>query len=877
VTSEFTEAVSPSTSMRAHVRPSSKSAKGCVEPVDAAPRVDPGAGSDADGNSDAERLQSLLDLTVDFFWEQDEFGQFTMLRPSDSVSADIALEQRLMELSLDSDLDTAADLEGWQRYRSALATRRSFRNLLCRLTDAQGRARSLSISGRPFLNGQGEFRGYRGIIREVGGQLRSEQLLYLENTIAHALAKSNELTEGIRAVVQAICESERWVAGRFWIIDSRDAPLRNFAAWPDEVDPVASRRAPAPDARWAAGAPLWVSGRGMLIPVHLGSELHGVFEFDAPELAEPDPPLECVLRIVATATGHFFGRALAVERLRESEQRFAATMEWAAIGIAHVDDDGRLLYVNPQLCKMLQYTEKELTGMSIKAISHPEDTNTTDEMRAALRAGAIESFKIEKRYLRKDGTSIWVGLTIATERDRAGRRIADVSVIEDISVRKRAEERVRYVATHDGLTGLPNRAMFSELLNHALESAKRRGTQVAVLFIDLDRFKIINDSLGHDAGDVLLREISARLRQCLRASDVVARLGGDEFVVLLQDIGAQDQAAKVARNIGSATFRPVLIEGQECRVTASIGICMHPMAGQDDRSVLKHADMAMYMAKEEGKNKFQFYSPSIQAQNAGRLTLETNLRRALERNELALHYQAKLSLSTGAITGVEALLRWRNPELGAVAPANFIPVAEETGMILPIGRWVLRTACTQNVAWQKLGLPRVRVCVNLSLRQLEDPYLVSEIEAVLRETGMDPDLLELEVTESMIMQDTERSVRVLKAIKALGVRLAIDDFGTGYSSLAHLKRFPIDTLKLDRSFIREIVRDAEDRAIAQAIITMGKTLNLTIVGEGVETQEQQTFLCQQDCDEMQGFYFSTPVEPAEFATLLEQHRPQRCC
>jgi diguanylate cyclase (GGDEF)-like protein/PAS domain S-box-containing protein len=857
--------------MRANGRTSIKPSRGLVGPVDSGARVDAGAGADA------ERLQSLLDLTVDFFWEQNESGQFTMLRPSDSASADRALEQRLMELSLDPDLDAAADPEGWQKYRSALATRRPFRNLLCKLTDVRGHSRCLSISGQPFLNGQDVFHGYRGIIREVGGELRAEQLLYLENTIAHVLAKSNELTEGIRSVVQAICESEHWAAGRFWIIDSEDGALRNFAAWPDEADAASVRRTPAADPRWGAGAPLWVAGAGMLVPVHSGSELHGVFEFDAPQLTASDPPLECVLRIVATGTGHFFGRARALDYLRESEQRFASTMEWAAIGIAHVDDDGRLLYVNPQLCKMLQYTEQELTGISIKAISHPDDTNTTDELCAALRAGAIESFKSEKRYLRKDGTSIWVGLTIATKRDRAGRRIADVSIVEDISARKRAEERVQYVATHDGLTGLPNRAMFSELLHHALESAKRHGTQVAVLFIDLDRFKIINDSLGHDAGDELLREISARLRQCLRASDVVARLGGDEFVVLLQDISAQSQAAKVARNIGSATYRPVVIEGQECRVTASIGICMHPMDGQDGRSVLKHADMAMYLAKEEGKNNFQFYTPSIQAQNAGRLALEANLRRALELDELALHYQAKVNLRTGAITGVEALLRWQNPELGTVAPANFIPVAEETGMILPIGKWVLRTACTQNVAWQKLGLPHVRVCVNLSLRQLEDPYLVPEIEAVLRETGMAPDLLELEVTESMIMQDTDRSVRVLRAIKALGVRLAIDDFGTGYSSLAHLKRFPIDTLKLDRSFIREIVRDAEDRAIAQAIITMGKTLNLTIVGEGVETLEQQTFLCQQACDEMQGFYFSTPVEAADFAALLEKHTPQRCC
>jgi diguanylate cyclase (GGDEF)-like protein/PAS domain S-box-containing protein len=840
-------------------------------PQNAVGPASPGADVDA-------RLQSLIDLTVDFFWEQDASGQLTVLRPGQGGFADAALEQRLVELSLDTAGGTSADPRGWQHYRAALATRRPFRDLLCELNDAGGRIRSLSISGQPIVDAAGVFSGYRGIIREVGNQLRAGQLSNLQNTVAHILAESNDLNDGIRSIVQVVCESERWDAGRFWMVDPQDGTLRNLSSWPgDANDAAAAPLPPAADPRWAAGEPVWISGAGVLLPVRSGRELNGVLEFDAPGLAAPDPQLERVLRIVATGTAHFFGRALALENLRESEQRFASTMEWAAIGIAHVDDSGRLLYVNPQLCRMLQYTERELTGMTVREISHPDDANATDEMRDALRAGRIESFKMEKRYLRKDGTPLWVGLTIATKRDRTGRRIADVSIVEDISVRKSAEDRVRYVAMHDGLTGLPNRAMFGELLNLALESAKRHSTQVAVLFIDLDRFKIINDSLGHDAGDVLLREIGSRLRQCLRASDVVARLGGDEFVVLLQDVNAESQAANVARSIISATIKPIVILGQECRVTASIGICVHPMDGQDDRSVLKHADMAMYLAKEEGKNNYQFYSPAIQAQTSGRLALEANLRHALELNELSLHYQAKVNFKTGAITGVEALLRWENAELGSVPPTQFIPVAEETGLILPIGKWVLRTACTQNVAWQREGLPPVRVCVNLSMRQLEDPHLVPEIEAVLQDTGMDPDLLELEMTESMIMQNADHAVCILSAIKSLGVRLAIDDFGTGYSSLAHLKRFPIDTLKVDRSFIREIARDAEDRAIAQAIIAMGKTLNLTIVGEGVETLEQQAFLCEHACDEMQGYYFSTPIKPEAFAALLKKHAPHECC
>jgi diguanylate cyclase (GGDEF)-like protein/PAS domain S-box-containing protein len=561
-----------------------------------------------------------------------------------------------------------------------------------------------------------------------------------------------------------------------------------------------------------------------------------------------------------------------MDRLLDSEERFSSTMELAAIGIAHVEG-GRFIYANPQLCEMLGYTERELLALSVQDISHPGDVAASDDLHGRLRSGAIRSFKLEKRYLRKDGTPVWVGITVAMKRDRTGAPLYDISIVEDISARKRAEERIQYLATHDGLTGLPNRAMFGQLLNLAVETGRRYDRKFAVLFIDLDRFKVINDTLGHEAGDVLLREMAARLRECLRASDVVARLGGDEFVVLVQEVSDVGQVGAVARNILSAVMKPIVILGQECRVTASIGVCMHPDEGQDEQSVMKNADMAMYLAKEEGKNNYQFYSSRMKAHSIERLALETNLRRALELQEFQLAYQAKVNFQTGEITGVEALLRWNSPQLGSVSPAQFIPLAEETGLIVPIGRWVLRTACEQNVAWRKAGLPPVKMCVNLSMRQLNDEGLAREIDTVLRETGMEPSLLELEITESMIMHNAERAVKILSTIKALGVRLAIDDFGTGYSSLAHLKRFPIDTLKVDRSFIREIPSDAEDRAIAEAIIAMGKTLSLTVVAEGVETPEQQSFLSARACDEMQGYYFSTPVPAEEFAALLRNYTP----
>ena len=445
------------------------------------------------------------------------------------------------------------------------------------------------------------------------------------------------------------------------------------------------------------------------------------------------------------------------------------------------------------------------------------------------------------------------------------------SQIGQFAQRKETESRFQQLATHDSLTSLPNRIMFSQLLNLAIPHAQRHRHSIAVLFIDLDHFKIINDTLGHDAGDKLLAEIAERFTGCLRASDVVARLGGDEFVVLLQEVGEEEQVAAVARKILAAAIKPVVLLGEEYRVTASIGICMYPADAQDEQSLMRHADSAMYLAKRQGKNNYQFYTENVKAQSLERMTLETSLRHALRRDELFLHYQAKLDLHTQEITGVEALLRWQHPDLGVVSPMRFIPIAEETGLILPIGRWVLKTACAQIVAWQRDGLPPVCVAINLTVRQFADENFLADITAALEGSGMRPDLLELELTEGMVMQDHERAIKVLTAVKQLGVRIAIGDFGIGYSSLAQIKRFAIDTLKVDRSFTRDLAENAENQAITKAIIAMGRSLSLTVVAEGVEKQEQQTFLSDNACDAMQGFYFSKPIPHDEFASFMRQH------
>jgi diguanylate cyclase (GGDEF)-like protein len=433
---------------------------------------------------------------------------------------------------------------------------------------------------------------------------------------------------------------------------------------------------------------------------------------------------------------------------------------------------------------------------------------------------------------------------------------------------REAEQRIAYLANHDALTGLPNRSHFAELLSCALQDAEGRQEKVAVLFLDLDRFKVINDSLGHSAGDSLLVAIAERLQKAIGPSDIVARLGGDEFVVMMPNPRDTNQIEDMARQLLSIVSQPVLLGGHECRTTASIGVALYPDHGNDQTTLTKCADSAMYVAKEEGKADFRFFSSEARGQSVEKLVLEASLRHALELKQLAVFYQPKVDATTGNISGVEALLRWIHPDLGVIAPAKFIPLAEETGLIVPIGQWVLKTACTQAVEWQDQGLGVLSMAVNLSPRQFQDENLLQVIDQVLSETGLEPHLLQLEVTESMVMQNVERATAILRAIQSRGLRIAIDDFGTGYSSMSLMKQFPIDTIKVDRAFVRDIVHNKQDQAIASAIINMGRALGLRIVAEGVETEAQDRFLREHLCDELQGFLFSKPIPAEELAVLL---------
>jgi len=433
----------------------------------------------------------------------------------------------------------------------------------------------------------------------------------------------------------------------------------------------------------------------------------------------------------------------------------------------------------------------------------------------------------------------------------------------------RKQESLYRLAHYDALTGLPNRLLFFDRLQQALSQAARHGTLLGVMLLDLDRFKAINDSFGHTAGDALLQAVGRRIGECIRDGDTVARLGGDEFTLLLQDIRQTQHAALVAQKIIEALQQPFLLNGYEVTVNTSIGIALYPLC-RDAETLLKHADTAMYKAKEEGGNGYRFYTDAMSSADTRRLSLEAQLRKAIERDELVLHYQPQVDLVSGRLLGAEALLRWQHPEHGLIPPGEFIPLAEETGLIVPIGEWVLRAACAQNRAWQNAGLAPLRVAVNVSGRQFRHLDLLETIYKTLEDTGLDSRYLEIELTEGVLMQDTVVALQTLHALSAMGVLISIDDFGTGYSSLSYLKRFPIDMLKIDRSFVQDIATDPDDTAIVQAIIAMSHGLGIKTIAEGVETREQLDFLRRHQCDAMQGYCLSRPLPAEAFAHFLRE-------
>jgi diguanylate cyclase (GGDEF)-like protein/PAS domain S-box-containing protein len=573
-------------------------------------------------------------------------------------------------------------------------------------------------------------------------------------------------------------------------------------------------------------------------------------------------------------------RKRAEEVLRESEERFRIIFEEGPFGMGLESPDHTILAANKVLCELLGYTEQELTGQSIAEITYEEDREKSKELLGQLFANSTRVFRMEKRYVRKDSTILWANTSISAIHGKEGNVLYGLAIIEDITESKKAAEKINRLAYYDSLTGLPNRTFHKELIKRSIEHARRHQEMFALIYIGLDNFQRINDTLGYSVGDLLLKAVADRLANSMRKSDyiarsaegetvkVISRVGGDEFIVLAHDLNQAQDAAKTSRRLLEELSVPYDLSGREVFATVSIGIALYPDDGTDVDDLLKNAEKAMRYTKSEGKNNFHFYSSSMHFSVLELLTLENDLHRALERNELVLYYQPKVDAATRIVKGMEALIRWNHPERGLIPPMQFIPMAETSGLILPIGEFVIRTVCKQIKTWQEAGYKQINIALNVSSHQFEKQNLIEIMKTALQDTMISPQCLEVEITESTIMRNPERAIQILMEIKAMGLRIAIDDFGTGYSSLSYLKRLPLDFLKIDQSFVKGVASDPKDQTIVRTTIAMAHSLNLKTIAEGVETEEQLHFLQEHGCDEIQGYLFSQPLPAEEIPGIL---------
>jgi len=556
------------------------------------------------------------------------------------------------------------------------------------------------------------------------------------------------------------------------------------------------------------------------------------------------------------------------------KERAQVTLESIGDAVITTDIQANVEYLNPAAEFLTGWTNSEAKGQPLEKVFHiiNEDSGQTVESPIVhcLKEGRIVGLTNHTVLINRTGSTIGIEESAAPIRDRTEAVIGGVLIFRDVSYKRNLMRELAHQAHHDALTGLPNRLNFNESLNQALARAKRKRGMLSVMFLDLDRFKLINDTMGHNLGDLLLKDIAERIRQTLREGDTIARQGGDEFLVLLPEIRDEQEVISVTERILGVFSQPLMLDGNEVYMSTSIGISLYPTDGSNLETLVKQADTAMYYAKEQGRNNYQFFTSGLNIKANNRLSTENSLRKALARGEFILHYQPQVDIESGSIVGLEALIRWNSAEQGIVPPFSFIPIAEDTGLIVPIGEWVLRTACAQNKAWQEQGYPHLRMAVNVSARQFREPRFIKLVAEILQETGLDPQWLELEITESIAMENGDASVEMLSLFKDLGVRISIDDFGTGFSSLNYLRRMPIDTLKIDQSFIKDISTGENGEEVVTAIIQLAKNLRLKVIAEGVETNSQRSFLKNKRCDEMQGFLFSKAVTPEEVEKLFDQ-------
>jgi diguanylate cyclase (GGDEF)-like protein/PAS domain S-box-containing protein len=569
------------------------------------------------------------------------------------------------------------------------------------------------------------------------------------------------------------------------------------------------------------------------------------------------------------------------EIVHESEERLARIVEASLDGIAIVDLDGKVTFANQATKEMFDIDENDIgktsflnQGLTITPASSNDNVNIVNPVQHVLSTGS-PAFGIELLFTKADNSIITVSENIAPLHDEADKITGAVISIRNTSEQKTNEDMLNYLAYHDALTKLPNKSLLEDRLHMELDKAAKANTSLAIIYLDLDNFKTINDTIGHAAGDEVIRKTSERLMKCLRRSDTIARVGGDEFVLLLPEVSSKEEIDAIAEKIIKSMRHPIPINGQEFYVSASMGVSVYPNDGDDVSTLLRNADAALDKAKELGKNIYSYYSPSMNDRALEHLLLENDLRKALARRQLTLFYQPLIDFSTDEVVGMEALIRWQHPKLGLIPPSEFISIAEELGLINPIGDWVLREACRQNKAWQDEGYKPIRISVNVSARQFHRNDLVTQIKEALDESGLAPEYLEIEVTEGTLMHDKAAATKTLEELKDMGIHIALDDFGTGYSSLSYLKHFPIGRLKIDQEFIRSLADDPNDAAIVSSILEMARSLRLKAVAEGVETETQLNMLNSLNCNEMQGYLFSKPLPGAEAAKLLLQENDQK--
>ena len=891
------------------------------------------------------RFRNLTRLSSDVYWEQDEHYRFTSFGGTGSKNADATNLAWIGKKRWEQDYVNMSEA-GWAAHIATLDARKPFHDLELARRTVDGSLAWVTITGEPIFDDRGNFKGYRGIGKDITARKREEKLLALEHAVTRSLAEADSALAGVKATLRIVCETEGWECGRYFAPDHEGNLLRYRAGWgvqDTEIERFLALSRGITYATgvglagrvWQSGEPLWVADinidtrvstagraadsriRGAFVfPLVSEGRRIGVLVFNSRDVREPEQRLLQSIHVIGSQVGQFLQRKTADEKVRNQaqQQRLIAQFGQQALASAKMDevlgraaeltattlraDFSSVLELVPDQRNLIYRATtgwpSEWVGQRIVPVEAGSRLQKILERRQPL---VTEDYTAESDYsaspLVQFGVRSGVQVPIFGPAEIYGvlgvhtlqvRHFTDDDVSFLCSVanilaiaieRKNAEDKVAHLAQFDTVTGLPNRHLFRDRLGQALGQAQRNGWLVGMLFVDLDRFKAVNDTYGHGVGDKLLKEVANRLKKCVRAVDTVARISGDEFAVVLSHLARADDASLVSRKAVDSLAGAFELDGHQVYVSASIGIALYPSDGGDPDALVKNADTAMYRAKEEGRNCFRFFLPEMNERLMQRLQVESRLRGSLARGEYRLHYQPKVRLDTGAISGFEALLRWEQ-EGRLVPPLEFVPILEDTGLVVPVGEWVLRSACEQIAKWSRMDVAPRPVAVNISARQFQRKNLATTVQQILRETRVAPDLLELELTETLLMSDAEEAVEMLRELKGLGVHLSVDDFGTGYSSLAYLRRFPLDTLKIDRTFIQHAVSKPDDATLTLTIINLAHSMRLKVVAEGVETEGQLGFLRMHGCDEIQGYYFARPADAAECTqALIEDRRLQQ--